>query len=64
MLHDSLVPENICAAQLIIPGAVRPDAEHSSPDVLAERLYDAHVRRDGFRHHTGPLPDRTPGPFP
>ncbi|WP_405529036.1 SDR family NAD(P)-dependent oxidoreductase [Streptomyces canus] len=57
MLHDTLAPENIHAAQLIIPGAIRPDAEHSSPDVLAERLYDLHTKRDGFRHYAEPLPD-------
>jgi hypothetical protein len=56
MLHDALAPENIHAAQLIIPGAIRPDAEHSSPDVLAERLYDLHTERDGFRHYAEPLP--------
>ncbi|WP_069761748.1 SDR family oxidoreductase [Streptomyces sp. LUP47B] len=57
MLHDTLAPENIHAAQLIIPGAIRPDAEHSSPEVLAERLYDIHAKRDGFRHYAEPLPD-------
>ncbi|MER7406262.1 SDR family NAD(P)-dependent oxidoreductase [Streptomyces sp. NPDC000070] len=57
MLHDALAPENIHAAQLIIPGAIRPDAEHSNPDVLAERLYGIHVKRDGFRHYAEPLPD-------
>jgi NADP-dependent 3-hydroxy acid dehydrogenase YdfG len=57
MLHDTLAPENIHAAQLIIPGAIRPDAEHSSPDVLAERLYGLHAKRDGFRHYAEPLPD-------
>ncbi|MET7684308.1 SDR family NAD(P)-dependent oxidoreductase [Streptomyces sp. NPDC005423] len=57
MLHDTLAPENIHAAQLIIPGAIRPDAEHSSPDVLAQRLYDIHTKRDGFRHYCEPLPD-------
>jgi NAD(P)-dependent dehydrogenase (short-subunit alcohol dehydrogenase family) len=56
-LHDALAPENIHAAQLIIPGAIRPDAEHSSPDVLAQRLYDIHQQRDGFRHYSEPLPD-------
>lgn len=56
-LHDALAPENIHAAQLIIPGAIRPDAEHSSPDVLAQRLYDIHEQRDGFRHYSEPLPD-------
>jgi NADP-dependent 3-hydroxy acid dehydrogenase YdfG len=57
MLHDTLAPENIHAAQLIIPGAIRPDAEHSSPEVLAQRLYDLHAKRDGFRHYAEPLPD-------
>ncbi|MFH9059678.1 SDR family NAD(P)-dependent oxidoreductase [Streptomyces coeruleorubidus] len=57
MLHDALAPENIHAAQLIIPGAIRPDAEHSSPTVLARRLYDIHVTRDGFRHFAEPLPE-------
>ena len=57
MLHDTLAPENIHAAQLIIPGAIRPDGGPSSPDVLAERLYDMHTTRDGFRHYAEPLPD-------
>lgn len=57
MLHDALAPENIHAAQLIIPGAIRPDAEHSSPAVLAERLYAVHTERDGFRHYAEPLPE-------
>ncbi|MEU0422579.1 SDR family NAD(P)-dependent oxidoreductase [Streptomyces canus] len=58
MLHDTLARENIHAAQLIIPGAIRPDAEHSSPDVLARLLYDIHQQRDGFRHYSEPLPDQ------
>ncbi|MDH6622743.1 NADP-dependent 3-hydroxy acid dehydrogenase YdfG [Streptomyces sp. LBL] len=57
MLHDALAPENIHVAQLIVPGAIRPDAEHSSPDALAGRLYDIHTERDGFRHYSEPLPD-------
>ncbi|MCX5328906.1 MULTISPECIES: SDR family oxidoreductase [unclassified Streptomyces] len=57
MLHDALAPQNIHAAQLIIPGAIRPDAEHSSPDALAQQLYDIHRERDGFRHYAEPLPD-------
>ncbi|WP_217238177.1 SDR family oxidoreductase [Streptomyces sp. AC555_RSS877] len=57
MLHDALAPENIHAAQLIIPGAIRPDAEHSSPEALARRLYDIRTQRDGFRHYAEPLPD-------
>jgi NADP-dependent 3-hydroxy acid dehydrogenase YdfG len=57
MLHDALAPENIHTAQLIIPGAIRPEAEHSSPDVLAERLYALHTERTGFRHYAEPLPE-------
>jgi NADP-dependent 3-hydroxy acid dehydrogenase YdfG len=56
MLHDALAPQNIHAAQLIIPGAIRPDAEHSSPEALAGRLYDIHLNRDTFRHYAEPLP--------
>lgn len=57
MLHDALAPQNIHVAQLIVPGAIRPDAEHSSPDALAQRLYAIHTERDGFRHYSEPLPD-------
>ncbi|MEU9396999.1 SDR family NAD(P)-dependent oxidoreductase [Streptomyces sp. NPDC048324] len=57
MLHDTLAPQNIHVAQLIVPGAIRPDSEHSSPDALARRLYDMHTGRDGFRHYSEPLPD-------
>jgi NAD(P)-dependent dehydrogenase (short-subunit alcohol dehydrogenase family) len=56
MLHDALALENIHAAQLIIPGAIRPDAEHSSPDALAQRLYAIHTERGTFRHYAEPMP--------
>jgi hypothetical protein len=57
MLHDVLAEENIHAAQLIIPGVISPDAGHSSPDVLAQRLYALHTERGGFRHYAEPMPD-------
>ncbi|MEU3740071.1 SDR family NAD(P)-dependent oxidoreductase [Streptomyces sp. NPDC032198] len=57
MLHQALAGENIHAAQLIVPGAISPDAEHSSPSALAERLYSLHTDRDGFRHYAEPMPD-------
>ncbi|MEU6443181.1 SDR family NAD(P)-dependent oxidoreductase [Streptomyces sp. NPDC047046] len=57
MLHQALAPENIHAAQLIIPGAISPDSEQSSPTVLAERLYAIHSERGDFRHYSEPLPD-------
>ncbi|MFE9057370.1 SDR family NAD(P)-dependent oxidoreductase [Streptomyces mutabilis] len=56
MLHDALAPENIHAAQLIVPGAIHPAAGHSSPDALAERLYAIHTERGAFRHYAEPLP--------
>ncbi len=57
MLRDALADENIHAAQLIIPGAIRPDAEYSSPAVLADRLFALHTDRDGFRHYAAPMPE-------
>ncbi|GAA1271381.1 hypothetical protein GCM10009646_68190 [Streptomyces aureus] len=56
MVHDALAGENIHAAQLIVPGAISPESEHSSPSVLAERLYTLHTDRDGFRHYAAPMP--------
>ncbi|MFC8226019.1 SDR family NAD(P)-dependent oxidoreductase [Streptomyces sp. NPDC057287] len=56
MLHDALAGANIHATQLIIPGAISPDAEHSSPGALAERLYTLHIERSGFRHYAEPMP--------
>ncbi|MFF8618548.1 SDR family NAD(P)-dependent oxidoreductase [Streptomyces sp. NPDC015350] len=56
MLHDALADENIHVAQLIVPGAIRPDAEHSSPKALAERLYALHSERGAFRHYAEPMP--------
>ncbi|MYS14989.1 SDR family NAD(P)-dependent oxidoreductase [Streptomyces sp. SID4982] len=56
MLHDVLAEENIHAAQLVVPGAISPEAEHSSPQALAERLYALHTERTGFRHYAEPMP--------
>ncbi|MFG3200095.1 SDR family NAD(P)-dependent oxidoreductase [Streptomyces sp. NPDC048208] len=56
MLHDVLAEENIHAAQLVVPGAISPEAEHSSPRALAERLYTLHTERTGFRHYAEPMP--------
>jgi NADP-dependent 3-hydroxy acid dehydrogenase YdfG len=57
MLHDALAEENIHAAQMIVPGVISHDAEHSSPDALAQRLYALHTERNGFRHYSEPMPD-------
>ncbi|GGQ58897.1 hypothetical protein GCM10010216_21090 [Streptomyces flaveolus] len=55
--HTALAPENIHAAQLIVPGAISPDSATSSPTTLAERLYGLHTDRKGFRHYAEPMPD-------
>ncbi|MEV1046148.1 SDR family NAD(P)-dependent oxidoreductase [Streptomyces sp. NPDC049916] len=63
MLHTALAPENIHAAQLIVPGAISPDSTTSSPEKLAELLYGLHTDRKGFRHYAEPMPapqDGTP----
>ncbi|MFG3099659.1 SDR family NAD(P)-dependent oxidoreductase [Streptomyces sp. NPDC048182] len=61
MLHTVLAPENIHAAQLIVPGAISPDSATSSPAKLAELLYGLHTDRDGFRHYAEPMPDPQDG---
>ncbi|MGW7688953.1 SDR family NAD(P)-dependent oxidoreductase [Streptomyces asiaticus] len=61
MLHTALADENIHAAQLIVPGAIRPDSATSSPEALAERLYGLHTDRKGFRHYAEPMPDPRDG---
>ncbi|USQ85935.1 SDR family NAD(P)-dependent oxidoreductase [Streptomyces phaeoluteigriseus] len=61
MLHTALAPEKIHAAQLVVPGAINPDSEHSSPEALAELLYGLHTDRKGFRRHAEPMPDPQDG---
>ncbi|TXL85566.1 SDR family NAD(P)-dependent oxidoreductase [Streptomyces sp. IB2014 016-6] len=61
MLHTGLADENIHAAQLIVPGAISPESERSSPEALAERLYGLHTDRRGFRHYAEPMPDPQDG---
>jgi hypothetical protein len=36
--------------QLIIPGAIRPDSPDTSPAIIADRIWNLHQQRDGFRH--------------
>ncbi|MGC9381913.1 SDR family NAD(P)-dependent oxidoreductase [Streptomyces sp. MH13] len=61
MLHTALAPENIHAAQLIVPGAISPDSATSSPEALAELLYGLHTGRKDFRHYAEPMPDPLAG---
>ncbi len=50
MLNEVLGAEGIQVSQLVIPGAISPDDENRTPDVLAGHLWDLHSRRDRFRH--------------
>jgi NADP-dependent 3-hydroxy acid dehydrogenase YdfG len=58
MLHETLAAEGIHVAQLIVPGAIEPGHPNNDPDVLADRLWQLHTSRDGFRSFAEPLPDR------
>ena len=55
ILHDTLAAENIYVAQLIIPGAIRPDSPDASPAIIADKIWDLHRQRDGFRHYLTPM---------
>jgi NAD(P)-dependent dehydrogenase (short-subunit alcohol dehydrogenase family) len=55
MLHDTLAPENIRVAQLIIPGAIKPGHANNDPEVLACRLWDMHAQPGEFRVFSEPL---------
>lgn len=49
LLHEVLAEEGIHVAQLIIGGRIIEGDEEKDPGVLAERLWQMHMRRDGFR---------------
>jgi len=55
MLHDTLAPEGIHVAQLVIPGAIVPGHPRKDPAVLAEQLWGMHRDRHGFRHFADDL---------
>ena len=56
MLHDTLADQGIHVAQLIVPGAIRPGHPTHGPDVLAERLWQAHLGHQEFRTFAEPMP--------
>jgi short-subunit dehydrogenase len=55
MLNDALSSDNIHVAQLVVPGAISPDSLNSSPDAIAERIWQIHIARDSFRYFQTPL---------
>ena len=55
MLNDTLGPENIHVAQLVVPGAISPDSPDSSPDAIADSIWQIHLDRDQFRYFQTPM---------
>ncbi|ACZ21955.1 short-chain dehydrogenase of unknown substrate specificity [Sanguibacter keddieii DSM 10542] len=52
MLHSVLADASIHVSQLIIPGAIAPASQHSSPTAIAQLLWTMHTERTTFRHFT------------
>lgn len=55
MLHDTLHPERIHVAQLIIPRGITPGDPTHDPDVLAGLLWDMHTNQGEFRRYADDL---------
>lgn len=55
MLHDALADEDVYVTQLVVPGAIRRDDPESSPEAIAQRIWDLHTQRRGFRHLLTPM---------
>ena len=49
LLHEVLGEEDIYVGQLIIGGAIVAGDEEKDPDVLADRIWQLHSKRDTFR---------------
>jgi NAD(P)-dependent dehydrogenase (short-subunit alcohol dehydrogenase family) len=49
LLHEVLGEEDIYVGQLIIGGAIVAGDKEKDPDVLADRIFELHRRRDTFR---------------
>ncbi|MFE6482579.1 SDR family NAD(P)-dependent oxidoreductase [Streptomyces sp. NPDC088747] len=55
LLHDTLAPEGIHVAQLVIPGAIIEGHDRKAPAALADALWNIHRERHGFRHFADDL---------
>ena len=49
LLHEVLGEEDIYVGQLIIGGRIIEGDDEKDPDVLADRLWELHTKRDTFR---------------
>jgi NADP-dependent 3-hydroxy acid dehydrogenase YdfG len=53
LLNEVLGEEGIQVSQLIVPGKIEPGNPQTDPQVLADHLWNLHVRRDRFRFTVG-----------
>ena len=49
LLHEVLAEEDIYVGQLIIGGQIIAGDDEKDPDVLADRIFELHAKRDRFR---------------
>jgi len=50
LLHDDLAADGIHVGQLIVPGSIVAGHPRKDPVVLAQRVWEMHTDRAGFRH--------------
>ena len=55
-LHETLRPEGIHVAQLIIPGAIRDDDPVTNAPGIADHMWSMHQTRTDFREFHTPMP--------
>jgi NADP-dependent 3-hydroxy acid dehydrogenase YdfG len=55
LLHHDLAADGIHVAQLIVPGAIVAGHPRKDPGVLAQRVWEMHTGRAGFRHFADDL---------
>jgi NADP-dependent 3-hydroxy acid dehydrogenase YdfG len=55
MLHGSLADQGIHVGQLIVPGAITAESDDSSPDAVAQRIWQIHRERGPFRTFQTPM---------
>lgn len=57
LLHETLAPEGIHVAQVVIPGRIDPDHPRKNPSAIAETIWTAHERPGPLRRLVADLSD-------
>lgn len=57
LLHEAVRDENVHVGQLIIPFGIDDGQPEHSGASIADRLWEIHTGRDGFRTYAEPLPE-------